>query len=115
VFFKAPAFIPVLLLGFIVIYHKYAQFKKTINYRSIIVKKDFVRQEVPRMHDELKDFPYVAYRSAGISWGEIYFKMKEQKNSLNMKISLGSINLEGYSDKKKILEEINKRIEKDNG
>jgi len=108
---EASALILLLPFGFLPIYHKYMKIKKSLNYRWIKIRNDVVLQDAPGMHIELKKIPYAVYRSAGIRWGEIYFKMKKQKLSVNMKISLGSINLAGYPDKEKIAYKINEKIQ----
>ena len=60
------------------------------------------------MHVDHKKFPYVIYDSAYLFRGQICFRKGKQKTNLFGE----SINLDGYSDKEKIVYEINERIKK---
>lgn len=107
---NASALIIFLPFGFLVIYYKYITIRKSLNYMWIKIRKDVVLQEAQGMHIDLKKIAYASYSSAYLNRGQVCFKVGKQKLSMDMKISLGSINLDGYSDKEKIVYEINEKI-----
>jgi hypothetical protein len=107
---EAAALTLFLPIGLIVIYYRYISFKKGIVFRYVRVKKDMILQDAPGMHIKLKRIKYDDYCGAQLRGEQVYLKMEGQKLSMNMKISLGTINLEGYPDKEKIANEINERI-----
>jgi len=110
ILFNASALIILLPFGAIPFYLKYSKVKKSLNYRWIKIREDVVLQEFPGLHVDLKKFPYESCCEANLRMGEVYLKMKKQRISMNMRISLGSINLTGYPDKEKIVNKINERI-----
>lgn len=107
---EAAALILLLPFGFIVFYHKYITIRKSLNYRWIKIRDDSVLQDAPGMNVEIKKIPYTFYSGASLSGQQITLKVEKQKLSLDMKISLVSIHLEGYPDKEKIAREIDERI-----
>lgn len=107
---NASALIIFLPFGFLVIYYKYIIIKKSLNYRWIKIRKDVVLQDAPGMHIDLKKIAYAKYSSAYLNRGQVCFKIGNEKRFMDIKISLESINLDGYSDKEKIVYEINEKI-----
>lgn len=101
-------------LGFLVIYYKYITIKKSLNYRWIKIREDVVLQDAPGMHVDLKKFPYAVYDSVYLFRGQICFRKGKQKTFIDMNFFGGSINLDGYSEKEKIVYEINERIKEYN-
>ncbi len=107
---EAAALILLLPFGFIVFYHKYVTIRKSLNYRWIKIRDDSVLQDAPGMNIELKKIAYFAYTGAYLKGEQVCFKLEKQKLSMNMKISLVSIHLEGYPDKEEIVREIDEKI-----